>query len=348
MTGMAQTRKHKTGFLGEGFHGRTYRLSYNSRGNTFYKHVKAHKIDSINLYVANKEETVLLSSNTEINDFMKYLHSKTDVIAKIFKNTFYYTGMTPKQDFENEISTNKEIIKRYGKNANKMLTVSPITGFNNLKIQGMHVILMSGKELYVAFGTECRNKYAMDADKFLVEILESLVILQAANYQHNDIKLDNIVLCDSRYKLIDWGQAGPFDDLNFGEMMYTDPIKWYLKGAPMFIAKSVMQVSSGIKNSGYRSSELFSEIYSTISAEIDTVLNTVKDTKTLLKMYRKTFDIFMVGMTLVHAIHTYKLNAHKYLPLAKMLISIKEPIHSAAKALQTVKKYLKTYKCDSQ
>jgi serine/threonine protein kinase len=341
---MAQTRKNKTGFLGEGVHGKTYRLSYNSRGNTFYKHVAAHKIDYINLYVTNNEGNVILQTNKEINDFMKYLHSKSDVIAKIFKNTFYYTGLTPKQDFEIEINTNKKIINLYGKNANKMLTVSPITGYNNLKILGMNVKFTSGKEIYVAFGTECRNKYEIDADKFLVEILESLVILQGANYQHNDIKLDNIVLCDNRYKLIDWGQAGPFDDLNFGEMMYTDPIKWYLKGAPIFVAKSLMHLSSGFKNSGYRSSELFGEIYNTINAEIDTVLNTVKDSKTLLKMYRKTFDIFMVGMTLIHAVYTYKLDEHKYIPLAKKLISIKNPIQSAEKALQTVKTYLKNYK----
>ena len=41
-------------------------------------------------------------------------------------------------------------------------------------------------------------------NKFIKDIYESLLILQKSNFIHNDIKADNVIYCDNKYKLIDW------------------------------------------------------------------------------------------------------------------------------------------------
>lgn len=44
-----------------------------------------------------------------------------------------------------------------------------------------------------------------DCKKFFLEVLEGLVLLESRGYLHGDTKLNNIVLHDERYKLIDFG-----------------------------------------------------------------------------------------------------------------------------------------------
>jgi hypothetical protein len=43
--------------------------------------------------------------------------------------------------------------------------------------------------------------------KFVTDILQMIIKLNEINVAHGDIKLDNIMLCDSNYRLIDWEQS---------------------------------------------------------------------------------------------------------------------------------------------
>ena len=341
------TQKKKAfqkGLLGEGFHGKTYRVGYNSKkSDSLYNYIDKENIIKIKLYTLNPKNDTFLTEEKDIAEFLKYLHKKKDTIAKIFKNTYFYTGKTVDEDLKEELDANLKVIHYYGKDAKKYLTISPVTGFRNLKIIGANIEIKEHDDIYITFSTECDNKYGMDADKFIVEILESVAVLQKAGYQHNDIKLDNIVLCENRYKLIDWGQAGFLNEIKFGDMICSNPIKWYLKGAPKFVAKPLMKVRASLINSGYKNSELFNEIYTSVNNEFEVVTSTIQDKETLFKVYKDTFDVFMVGMTLVHAIHRFKLDEQKYVPLAKKLISLINPIHDATEALRMTKKYISTF-----
>jgi serine/threonine protein kinase len=48
-------------------------------------------------------------------------------------------------------------------------------------------------------------------DKMIVQILEILVHLENSNIAHGDIKLDNIMICNNNYRLIDWEQGRILD-----------------------------------------------------------------------------------------------------------------------------------------
>jgi serine/threonine protein kinase len=339
------TRKNTRGLLGEGVHGKTYRLhSKNTTGETFYDQVNENTVASVELYTDLSKTDTNLTDEQDIKEFLNFLQSKKDIVAKVFKSIFFLTGKTEKAELKEELEANRKVLQYFGSEADKFLTIAPISGFRDLKIIGAKFTLKTRKEIYVSFATECNNKYEMDADKFIVEILESIAILQDSGYQHNDIKLDNIVLCENRYKLIDWGQAGSINKFKIGEMLTSNPMKWYLVNVPKFAAKPIMKLRAFMVNSDYEKSPLFQKIYKTVNSEFETVVTINPDKKKLFKMYKNTFDIFMVGMTLIHAIHRYKLNQHKYLPLAKQLISITNPIHDAKEALNAAKFYLKNYK----
>ena len=45
---------------------------------------------------------------------------------------------------------------------------------------------------------------------------------------HNDIKLDNIVYCDGKYKLIDWGASNELSVHKRGSLLGTNPIRLYI------------------------------------------------------------------------------------------------------------------------
>jgi serine/threonine protein kinase len=47
--------------------------------------------------------------------------------------------------------------------------------------------------------------------KFVMEVLETIVKLNEINVAHGDIKLDNIMICDGKYRLIDWEQSRILD-----------------------------------------------------------------------------------------------------------------------------------------
>jgi hypothetical protein len=168
-----------------------------------------------------------------------------------------------------------------------------------------------------------------------VDLLESLAVLQKAKYLHNDIKLDNIVLCGNRYKLIDWGRAGPFKDIIQGTLIGTNPVKWYLMGVPPSACMLALKLRTRQRYPSFSYSSLFAEIYDQIEQEFHEI---VKDSSySSLQRYVPCFDVFMVGMMLLHVIHVHALDETRYLPVVKALVSLKKPL-TATKALALVKR----------
>ena len=57
--------------------------------------------------------------------------------------------------------------------------------------------------------------------------------------------------------------------------------------------------------------------------------------------YKRNLDVFMLGMTLLHAVFKFDLNYEKYRELIDRMTSLKHPWSSAKEALHYTKQYLK-------
>ena len=329
------------GLLGEGFHGKAYRLNTHLKGETFISQVENKEITKIKLYTNDLTEDIYLTEPGIIKEFIDFIGSRRGLIAKVFKSVFLVTGLTKQQDLEDELDINRRIIKYYGASATKFLTVAPVKGFKHHKVVGCYIEFLKGDTLYVALGSACDNKFSMNIHSLAKDILESLVILQEAGYQHNDIKLDNIVRCKGRYKLIDWGQASSIEEFKFGDMICTNPLKWHIKGFPSYISKYLMDYRTSMVNSPYEKSDIFQQKNKQIIEEFNEIIRNNPDAHMLHTKYKRNLDVFMLGMTLLHAVFKYDLNYEKYRELIDRMTSLKHPWSSAKTALHYTKQYLK-------
>jgi serine/threonine protein kinase len=329
------------GLLGEGFHGKAYRLNTHLKGETFLSLLENKEIKKIKLYTSDYSEDVYLTEHTDIKEFLDFIGSRRGLIAKVFKSVFLLTGVSTQQDLEDELDINRRIIKYYGNKADKYLTVAPVQGFRSFKVLGCYFEFLKGGTLYAALGSACDNKFPMNIHSLAIDILESLVILQEAGYQHNDIKLDNIVRCKGQYKLIDWGQASSIEEFKFGDMICTNPLKWYIKGFPSYVSKYLMDYRTSMINSPYQKSDIFQQKNKQIITDFNTIIGNNPDLNMLHSKYKRNLDVFMLGMTLLHAVFKFELNYEKYRELIDRMTSLKHPWSSAKEALHYTKQYLK-------
>jgi serine/threonine protein kinase len=171
------------------------------------------------------------------------------------------------------------------------------------------------------------------------DLLSSLIILNRQNYLHNDVKLDNIVLCEDRYKLIDWGAATPMDITNktHGSLLTTSPLRWYCYGYTDIIARNVIPTKTYFYKPEISKSPLFQEQIERINAEFATLLTFESKRKILFETHKNTFDVFMLGMTLLHAVIERKLSFDTYRPIIASFTSLLEPL-TARRALNLLLK----------
>jgi len=334
-------QKLESGLIGEGFHGKTYRVAGDPYGTGFANLLAGEKILKITFLTMDKKYPLILTKEDDIATFIKFLYNNKGSIAKIFKDQYFLTGVTIIQDFEDEIEANRNVVEYYGRQAKKFLTIAPMEHFMGVEFFGTIIEIEHSSPLYVTYAVMCNNKYNMNPGKFIVEILESIEVLQKADYQHNDIKLDNVVLCEDRYKLIDWGQASKIDTINVGDMISTSPVKWYIKGAPGYFAQKIMNIRTRMVDYEYEKSNIFQETYARIRTEFYGLIHDSPNTSELFETYKKSFDIFMAGMTLLHAVHRFSLNYNTYKPIIEVLTSIKNPITDPKIALKIVQAHLK-------
>ena len=121
-----KTRRRVRGgaILGEGAHGITYNLCKDDKVS-FCDELEKQPMKQIILSTVDGMKT--LSEKDDIHKFIKYLRTKNDHIAKIFKPSGIFIS-TIKKEYEKEIESGKKIIELYGKQADKYLTIAPIKG----------------------------------------------------------------------------------------------------------------------------------------------------------------------------------------------------------------------------
>lgn len=323
-------RKRKFGgkSLGKGAHGEAFNVGNNQAAPTFFSNITKKPISKIVIYSPDGEQ--IHESEQDITQFCEFIRIVRGFIAKVFLPV-----NTIEADFLEEVNVNRKIINIYGSRATDFLTMSPTQPVFKNEMVACKITFKDGELIYAVFNKRCNNKYTItDLKQFANDILDSIIVLQEQSYEHNDIKMDNIVLCDNRYKLIDWGQSSTVlnPEKKSGSLLSTSPIRWYVLGKSHIDAKYRMQFRTSMRNSRFAFSKLFRDVFYRIVDEYNTVTADTPDRDELHAKYLYSFDVFMLGVTMLHAVHKYNLDAAKYLPIINKFTSLLEPVKNAIEA----------------
>jgi len=230
-------------YINEGYKGITMDVfSENSKKDVecnLYNYINYKKPSSLLLYGLHKQIRVY-----DYNEILELLYNKKEFIVKKFKRGNIFLG-NDKRNFKNEFISIKKLAKIYNDKLNYYTTIKPI-----FKYHGVDIYALSFNHRFYIFQERCYKtidniKFTQkEFNKFINDIYESLLILQKSKYIHNDIKADNIIYCNNKYKLIDWDLSGSiynrfksFVRGTGGNFMFNHPIKFYSLGLSLFIFK---------------------------------------------------------------------------------------------------------------
>lgn len=347
MKPVRKTRRKRGGeLLGKGAHGITYNVGCNNTDKTICSILSRLVVSEAILFDENGDPHII-TDTTDLHNFEQYLDTSKDKIAKILINHEYLGETHVEQEFHNELNENLKINAIYGSHSENYTTIGPVARFNSINVYGAIVKDNKKTGTYILFGNKCSKKGSMtvtDLDNYIIDILESIIILQSNNYAHNDIKLDNTVLCGSKYKLIDWGVSGSIDEIKVGTLLGTSPVKWYINGLTPLLAESAITYRTHERYWNFARSEPFTFINNRIVEQFNKLLAETSDKAVLKERFKNSFDIFMLGMTILHATHMYNLPFSRYEILIRIFVSLRNPVENAKRALSIAKSILEEKK----
>lgn len=219
--------------ISEGYVGLTMDV-YNKYDNIdFYNIIKNDNPKVIYLYGINKTIKI------EDVNILSYIEGKETFIAKKIKKGNIFVR-SAKNNFKNELNSLKKIYKFMKNKLECYTTIRPIFEYNNIDIYAL-----SYKNNYFLFQEKCFN--TIDNIKFtqkefnnmIKNIYATLKLLRKNKFLHNDLKADNIIYCNNKYKIIDWDKAY-YTRFNFkslfvrGNLLLNHPYKFYHRGIPLF------------------------------------------------------------------------------------------------------------------
>ena len=197
------------------------------------------------------------------------------------------------------------------------------------------------------FSAQCNkiDEHNVNIDNLIEDILASLIELKRKNFEHNDIKLDNIVETnEKKYKLIDWGQSDYITDslpTKIGTRIGTNPMRWYIKerkkftnyflGSSFLAPRHTELVAYFEKErfGNFGSFHGFIETNNRILKEYTSITKSLS-VEDIRKKYKFTYDVFMLGMTVLHAAFLKGANAdniyNEYRPVIDAFTSLHEPL----------------------
>jgi len=304
--------------LGEGHKGVVYDLQCMTGEESFCKILDTRKkdISGIILHGPSGRSTI---GTTLVADFIKYI-DRPGLIAKILKNKKTSTrksmGRLVKRRIDDEVRTNIKIIKLFGLHGDKFLSIDPHLSFHGQAFVACTILYAGGNKTHVLFGQKCSelgSHGGVIVDKLLVDILKCIEYMGTIKIRHNDIKADNIMICDGAYKLIDWGNATFNNDLLPG--LFCGPLAKYLMGSPVSRITGLIPKKLASKDPEMLKSELFTRHY----------IRSVLEFKALVKSggaatYKGSHDLYGLGLTLIQLCVRYKLDCAKYDTLIGLLM----------------------------
>lgn len=339
-----KTRKQKKGgaLLGEGAHGKAYNVGRTPRNtDALYKLLKKTNYKKIHLHTLEQEEPVELTKKADIDEFVDFLEHTHHLIGKVVKAPRFWQKKSQEREFQEELEVNKTVTKAFGSKSEKFLTIQPVQGFRHHSVVGFVGISTSSSPLYVIFGHKCQPNYTVELDKFVLEITEALVELESHGLKHNDIKPTNVVRCDNRYKLIDWGATtGDTKPTRGGGVPMSSPMRYYVGGLPSYLARTFPYIGVEYEYNDWFNTNQYQDLFNRIDKEFLEILNTTSDRATLFKRYGPSSDLYQLGISMALLMYKHDLTTPKYQHVMERLTSLTHPFRSAKEALPWIRKAL--------
>ena len=284
-------------------------------------------IDKYNLYsymIYKKPKKLILyglHKNIKIKngyeEILKLIKDKNNYIVKKFKRGNIFTG-NDKHNFKNEMKSIKKLDKIYKDKLSYYTSIKPIFKYSNVDIYAI-----SFSHRFFIFQEKCHKtidniKFTQkEFNKFIKDIYESLLILQKSKFIHNDIKADNVIYCDNKYKLIDWDLADgyysrfkSFVKGSGGNFLFNHPIKFYSLGLSIFVFKTFYYIFKS------KDSDSYKWLYSLKSHKI-MELKSIKSTSLLiennvnLKSLIKHYDMYSFALLIIYLAEKNKVKYSK-------------------------------------
>jgi serine/threonine protein kinase len=347
-------KKKESGLLGVGKHGKAYNLGKNQ-----FQLLDEEKIINISLYGLN--ENIKITKEEDIKNFLIFLKSmKNKFVKLIITDKVINKEEQIKKNFFEEIKSNQQVLKIYGNKSSKFLTVQPIGIFKKCKIMGCIVTNKNNEKYHLIFGNKCDNNFILNEGslkKYILEILQSIEILQKNGFQHDDIKLDNSVKCNGMYKLIDWGKLRSINRVSIRTIfgLNHSPILLYIyqthgllskfvSGLPVmetfdlesFLIKNFNKNLTWMRN--LLKYPLFKKTIERVKIELKQIICMNIPRNKLLEKYKYTSDIYMFGIEIIYILYKFKINPDKFEVVIEKFTSLLHPVKNASDAINFVKK----------
>jgi hypothetical protein len=342
-TKLKNVTRSKKGIIGEGYYGTVYNL--NGHGGFLSLLPPFKFINKIIIFSQSSKLPIILNNNKLMIEFLDNLHNTKNRIVKVIKknNSWGETNI-----FKAEINTNREIANIYGNDKSVYLTNTPIK-FKKNNIIGA-IFEYNNCILHAIFGERCNNKKDIKLSKLIIDIINSITILDKNNYEHNDIKLDNIIFCKNTYKLIDWGLGHTMistvptlkqlSTLSAGTTITTSPIRIYCRGKVYNNLSPADVVMNRAKQQHKKifNSSLFKKHHKRIKNEYNLVLEKEDNPIKLYEIYKHTFGLYQLGMVILFEVINSNLSYNIYKTIIDHLTSIINPI----KDVQFTNQYIRS------
>jgi serine/threonine protein kinase len=225
---------------GQGVHGRVIDIASSDPTDceTLHSFLSESKSHMWSLYVVGAAGTgtgyhvLQLSARSPLarSVMRAVVSARGRLVAKMFDSSarqgngmqhmFAMFAGSPRDAFLAELVTNVRIVSAYGQSATQSLTT--VRGLE-LAISGIGpATLIAGiavDDMFCTFQSLCESPSDMvfssrgEVHSFVRDLLDGFQLVHAAEILHGDIKLDNIMRCDGRYKIIDWGASGSFAEI---------------------------------------------------------------------------------------------------------------------------------------
>lgn len=322
---------------GAGKKGTVYNLACTDDQSTCHN-IVANPDHKLIIYTYDNKRTQVPKS--DIPGFIASLAARTDLVAKRFAD---------KGPFLNEIKGIYNLKGIFGEKGLFTYTSYQYFDYDNLKIVGFeygkYFYIINEKCGYTVF-SKLHQLSRADVDHLIADVLEIMSKYVAKDYFHGDVKLDNMMFCGNRFKMIDYEFGRVFKTLKpklltrkgklfkhpYGSMYITHPLQQYLyyNKIPIFISSSVgLYTYVYLRHRYGLSLGQFNKLRSIIQAEliasVQELLNETKLSKSqLFEKYKRSFDTSTFGISVLILYVTRNL-PEKYLEFAKTLINPLNP-----------------------
>ena len=251
---------------GTGFKGSVMDLCNYKKHDAFNlcKQLKKNEINNITIYVKKEKKQIekfILETESYIEKFIDFIKSPA---TKNYVVKEFYNYKIKDIDFQNEIQsyetisniiTEKENIIgiqydskiligfeiQYKESVPQIITNELYSLLQNNPFDGISDFIHEkiNKRLFVinrkcqkTLNTKYVNTISVSTfKKFVIEILDMIIKLNEINIAHGDIKLDNIMICNNKFSLIDWEQSRKLNyyDLKVNLSMGSCPVYYIIK-----------------------------------------------------------------------------------------------------------------------